>query len=396
MVLKAYRYRFYPSPELIDFLIKTFGCCRFVYNYFLTEKQKHYEEYKKSLSYRECSKMLSELKKTHIWMKEISSVALQQSLRHLENGFQKFFKKQAGFPKLKKRSYEQSATFMKNAFTFKNGELFLAKFDQPLPIRWSRKFKGNPTSLTISKDCQGRYYVSFLVEEFIKPLPKILKTVGIDLGLTHSIITSDGMKQHSAHFLKKELKGLRRRQQALSRKTKGSSNRRKAIKVIARLSGKIRDRRIDYLHKMSTALVRENQVICAESLNVKGMIKNKKLARGIADAGWGTFLQFLKYKSEWYGRSFVQVDRFFPSSKQCSHCKIINEALQLSDRIWICPACNTEHDRDITAAVNIREEGLRLIQWCTVGHTGYKACGADVRPFWQTRGQSAVKQELSL
>ena len=395
MALRAYRYRFYPSPELILFLVKTFGCCRFVYNHFLAAKQKHYAEHKKTLSYGECSKQLAELKEIELFLKEVSSVPLQQALRHLEDGFQRFYKRQARFPKFKKRHYQQSATFMKNAFTFKNGELFIAKFDQILNIRWSRKFEGQPTSITISKDSQGRYYISFLVEEFIKPLPAITKTVGIDLGLTHCITTSEGKKEQPALFLKRQLKRLKRKQQALSRKKKGSSNRNKAREAIGKLSAKIRDRRIDYLHKKSTALVNENQVICAESLDVKRMMQNKNLARGIADAGWGTLLQFLKYKSEWYGRQFVQIDQFFPSSKQCSHCKKINEALSLSDRIWTCSGCNTLHDRDVTAAVNIEKEGLRQIN-CTVGHTGFQACGADVRPIWKTRGQSAVKQELGL
>lgn len=361
MVFKAYRYRLYPTPELIIFLAKTFGCCRFVYNHFLAAKQTHYQEHKKILSYGECSKQLSKLKEIALFLKEVSSVALQQSLRHLEDGFQRFYKRQARFPKFKKRNYQQSATFMKNAFTFEKGELFLAKFDQSLNIRWSRKFEGQPISITISKDPQGRYYVSFLVEEFIKPLPATQKTTGIDLGLTHSITTSDGKKEQPGLFLKTQLKRLKRSQQALSRKKKGSSNRSKVKKTIGRLSGKIRDRRIDYLHKKSTALVNENQVICAEKLDVKKMMQNKHLARGIADAGWGTLLQFLKYKSEWYGRQFVQIDQFFPSSKRCAHCKKIHEALSLADRIWTCSGCNTTHDRDVTAALNIEEEGLRQI-----------------------------------
>jgi len=396
MVLKAYRYRFYPSQDQILFLAKTFGSCRFVYNYFLSAKQKHYKEQKKTLSYGDCSKRLAELKKQEIWLKEVSSVALQQVLRHLESAFQKFYKRQARFPNFKKKHYEQSATFMKNAFTFKNEELTLAKCDHPLSIRWSRKFKGEPSSITLSKDRQGRYYISFLVEEFIKPLPTVQKTTGIDLGLNAFLTTSDGKKEQPLLFLKTQLKRLRRRQQALSRKKKGSANSSKSRKFLGRLSVKIRDRRLDYLHKKSTALVNENQVICAESLTVKKMMKNKNLARGISDAGWGIFLNFLKYKCDWYGRKFVQIDRYFPSSKQCSHCKKINEGLGLEDRIWICPQCNTNHDRDVTAAVNIEEEGLGQIEWSTVGHTGFKACGADVRPIWQPRGQSAQKQELGL
>jgi putative transposase len=383
---KAYRYRFYPTPELIIFLAKTFGCCRFIYNYFLAKKQEHYEDHKKTLSYIECSRSLAELKKTKEWLKEVSSVALQQSLRHLETAFERFFQKKGSFPKFKKRCYEQKATFMKNAFTFKNGELLLAKCAQPLKIRWSRRFQGEPSSITITLDQRGRYYISFLVEEIIQPLPAVQKTVGLDLGLTNCVTTSVGEKLESGHFLKKQLKRLRRRQKAFSKKKKGSINCHKARKVIGTLCGKIRDRRTDYLHKISTKLVNENQVICIEDLSVKNMIKNKHLSRSIADAGWGTLIRFLKYKSEWYGRKLVQIDRFFPSSKQCCHCKAIHNELKLSDRIWRCVQCNKEHDRDVTAAKNIKEEGLRQINWSTVGHTGFEACGANVRPTWITSG----------
>jgi putative transposase len=396
MVLKAYRYRFYPCASLILFLAKTFGACRFVYNYFLDEKQKRHKEKGETLSYNTCAKMLAEMKDVHIWLKEVSSVPLQQSLRHLEAGFQKFYKKQARFPQYKKKHGDQSATFMKNAFKYENGNLTLAKFGVPLNIRWSRIFKGDPVSITISKDSRGRYFVSFLVEEFIKPLPTICQTIGVDVGLKTMIATSDGKKESSMHFLKKQLGRLRRRQKALSRKTKGSANRTKAKKILASLAGKIRDRRFDYIHKKTTALVRENQVICAETLSVKKMMKNKRLARSIGDASWGTFLQLLEYKCAWYGRRFVKIGRFFPSSKKCSECKSVNQSLTLQDRIWTCPVCNRLLDRDINAANNIEEEGLRLIGWNTVGHTGFKACGADVRPMWQPTWRSAVNQELGL
>jgi putative transposase len=210
--------------------------------------------------------------------------------------------------------------------------------------------------------------------------------VGLDLGLTHCVTTSVGEKTQPGHFLKKQLKRLRRRQKAFSRKIKGSINFHKARKAIGSLCGKIRDSRTDYLHKISTKLVNENQVICIEDLAVKNMIKNKYLSRSIADAGWGTLVRFLKYKTIWYGRQLVQIDRFFPSSKQCCHCKAIHNGLNLSDRVWRCVQCNKEHDRDVTAAQNIEEEGLRQINWSTVGHTGFQACGANVRPTWATSG----------
>jgi len=386
MTQKAYRYRCYPTLELNAFLAKTFGCCRFVYNTFLAKKQKHYEEHKKTLSYGECSRMLAELKQTKEWLKEVSSVALQQSLRHLETAFERFFQKKGAFPKFKKRCYQQSATFMKNAFTFKKGELWLAKCTQPLNIRWSRRFYGEPSSITITMDQRGRFYISFLVEEVILPLPPAQKTVGIDLGLTHSVTTSRGEKTEPGHFLKKQLKRLRRRQKALSRKIKGSINFHKARKAIGQLCGKVRDSRTDYLHKISTKLVNENQVICIEDLAVKNMIKNKHLSRSIADAGWGILVRFLKYKSDWYGRQLVKIDRFFPSSQQCCDCKTLHKQLKLSDRVWRCVHCHKEHDRDVSAAKNIEEEGLRQINWSTVGHTGFQACGANVRPTWATSG----------
>jgi putative transposase len=386
MTQKAYRYRCYPTLGLTAFLAQTFGCCRFVYNYFLAKKQEYYKEHKKALAYVECARMLAELKKSKEWLKEVSSVALQQSLRHLETAFERFFQKQGAFPKFKKRSYEQKATFMKNAFTFKNGELWLAKCKEPLKIRWSRQFQAEPSSITITLDQRGHYYVSFLVEEVIHPLPPVQTTVGIDLGLTHCVITSEGEKTGPSHFLKKQLKRLRRRQKAFSRKIKSSINFHKARKAIGTLCGKIRDSRTDYLHKISTKLVNENQVICIEDLAVKNMIKNKHLSRSIADAGWGTLIRFLKYKSDWYGRELVQINRFFPSSQQCCHCKARHKDLKLSDRRWRCTRCGSEHDRDVTAAKNIAEEGLRQINWSTVGHTGFQACGANVRPTWATSG----------
>ena len=395
-MLRAYRYRFYPTPEEAILLSKTFGCCRFVFNRFLDEKQKHYKETQKPLSYGDCAAKLSDLKEELNWLSEVSSVPLQQSLRHLDKAFQKFYKREARFPKYKKKNDGQSATFMKNAFRYEDGNLTLAKFNRPLDIRWSRRFEGCPSSATVSIDSKGRYHISILVEEEIKCLRGNGKTVGIDLGLTNSVVTSDGKKENPPRALRRQLKKLKRRQRSLSRKTKGSANRTKAKKVVGALLAKVRDRRLDYIHKMTTALVNENQVICAETLSVKKMMKNKRLARSIGDAGWGMFLQFLEYKCAWYGRTFVKIDRFFPSTKLCNECKNVNEALTLKDRVWICPCCNLFHDRDLTAARNIEEEGLRQISWSTVGLTGIKACGADVRPMWQPTGPSAMKQEPEL
>jgi putative transposase len=385
-ILKAYKYRMYPTPEEVVFLNKTFGCCRFVYNYFLAEKQRCFKEEKKSLSHSECSKKLPELKKEFPWLQEVPSVTLQQSLLHLNTAFRKFYKKEARFPKAKKKRADQSASFMKNAFTYEKGKLTLAKMKKPLDVIYSRKFQNQPSSLSISKSSSGKFYVSFLVEEEIETLRRVDQTVGVDLGLTHAFVTSDGDKQEPCKALKKSLKKLRRKQKDLSKKRKGSANRTKAKKKVALVHEKVRNQRLDAIHKTTHKLVSENQAICVEDLSVKNLMKNKKLARGISDAGWGTFLRILEYKSDWYGREFVQVDRFFPSSKTCHCCKKIYEALSLKERAWVCLECEALHDRDINAAQNIKEEGLRILGWSTVGHTGFKVCGADVRPMWQTTG----------
>ena len=378
--LRAYKFRFYPTSDQRDVLARTFGCCRFVYNHFLERKQKAFCEEKKFLSYRDCSELLSDLKDEHPFLREVSSVALQQSLRHLEGAFQGFYKKKARFPNFKKRSHKQSASFMRNAFTYENGNIILAKMKTPLNICYSRTFEGNPSSITISKTVTEEYYISFLVEEDIKPLPKVEKSVGVDLGITHVFVTSDGKKQLPSKALEKALKKLKRRQRALSKKKKGSANRTKARKKVAALSQKVKNKRLDAIHKMTTTLVYENQVICVEDLSVKNMMKNRKLSQKIGDAGWGMFTRCLEYKCDWYQRQFVQVGRFFPSSKQCHSCKTLRRNLSLKDRVWTCSECNTLHDRDINAAKNIKEEGFRLMNQNTVGLTEVKAWGADVRP----------------
>lgn len=380
--LRAYKFRFYPTQEEQEFLNQVFGCCRFVFNHFLQEKQRVFREESRTLSYAECSKKLSELKEERTFLKEVSSVNLQQSLRHLEDAFKKFYKKQARFPRLKKRRAAQSASFMRNAFKYENGSLTLAKMSKPLDVRYSRSFSGGPSSLTVSKTANDEYYVSFLVEEEIRLLAPTAKTIGVDLGPTHAFVTSEGEKQKPSRALKKSLKKLKRRQQGLSRKTKGSANRTKAKKKVASLCRKVQNQRLDAIHKMTTALAHENQVVCAEKLSVKKMMKDKKRARSIGDAGWGTFLQCLEYKCDWYGRTFVQVDRFFPSSKQCNGCNALYQSLSLKERLWTCSECKAFHDRDINAAKNIVDEGLRKINWNTVGLTEVKACGADVRPMW--------------
>lgn len=238
----------------------------------------------------------------------------------------------------------------------------LAKDQKPLNIKWSRKFSGQPTSLTLSQDASGRYFVSFVVKEEIKPLPIKKKVVGIDIGLKCFIKNNQGEAVIPPQFLKKEQKRLKRKQKQLAHKQKGSENRKKARISLARLHGKIRDKRNDFLHKLSWQLINENQVIATETLEVKKMQKNRRLAQGISDGGWSTFLRYLEYKSAWYGRDYIQVSPYFPSSKTCSNCGHIEEEMPLSQRMWCCPSCNLEHDRDTNAARNILQEGERLLR----------------------------------
>ncbi len=369
MVERAYKYRLYPNEEQKEYLAKTFGCCRFIYNYFLNKKQVSWKDKTKALNLIDCCSLLTSLKKEKPWLKEISSVCLQQVLRSLDKAYQNFFKKRAKYPKFKSKSARQSAHYMKNAFQYKNGQVFLAKMKDPLDIRFSRRFEGIPTSLTISKDGANRYFISILVKENIASLPFVKRDIAIDLGLKHFLINQRGEKENNPRFLKQGRKRLKRLLQSLCRKKKGSNNRKKAKVKVAKLHGKIVDRRRDFLHKISSQIVDENQVIICEDLKVKNMQKNRRLSFSIAEASWTTLINMLKYKSKWYGRDFVQVETFFPSSKICSDCGNKLEELPLNVRRWICPCCQAEHDRDVNAANNIRRRGLEKLQ-CTAGRAG--------------------------
>ena len=361
LIDRAYRYRFYPTEEQKTRLAQTFGCCRWVYNHFLELKGSMWRKEKKALTYGDSSRVLTSLKDEYPWLREVSSVTIQQTLRHLDRAFSNFFSYKAQYPSFKKRHYQQSASYTKSAFTYKNGKIKLAKQKKSLKIRWSRSFHGEPTSLTVTKDSSGRYYISIIVKEEVQPLPFTKNESGFDLGITNTVIDDEGNQISNPNFLKKEIKILRRRQKSISRKRKGSKNRQKQRIKVARLHSRIRDKRHDFLHKLSSQIVNENQVIAVESLQVKNMIKNKHLSRAIADVSWGTFLRFLEYKCHWYGKEFIQIDQFFPSSKRCSHCGHTLLELPLSIRQWECPDCNTLHDRDTNAAKNILKEGLRLL-----------------------------------
>ena len=363
MVQRAYKFRFYPTPDQAEQLARTFGCARFVHNHFLRLRTDAFFQDKKRVGYNDTARMLTVLKQQPEteWMNEVSNVCLQQSLRNLDVAFKNFFQKRTKYPTFKSKHGPQSVRYMSNGFRIKDGKLWLAKQDAPLNVRWSRKLPSVPSSVTVSRDCAGRYFVSCLCEEDIQPLPVTTNVVGVDLGLKDALITSEGQRIANPQFLLSVSKRLNTAQRRLSRKQKGSKNRAKARIKVARLHARVSDARNDWSNKLTTQLVRENQVISAESLAVKNMLRNRSLARAIADVGWSEIVRKLEYKSAWYGRTFVQIDRFYPSSKRCSCCGHTLKSLDLATRAWQCPECSATHDRDINAAVNIREAGLAII-----------------------------------
>ena len=372
LVNRAYKYRFYPTKKQIKQLAHSFGCSRFVYNRFLKLKTDAYYEKKEKINYHKTSELLTNLKKEKdfTWLNEISSVVLQQTLRNLDKAFTNFFARRAKYPQFKKRNSKQSIRLVNTAFSFSNEKLTIAKNKEPLDIRWSRSFKGQPSSVTISKDCADRYFVSFAIEENVFEFPEISKTIGIDVGIKDVCVTSDEFKSGSPKYLRKYEMELTKRQRQLSKKVKGSKNRAKAKWKVAKVHAKISDSRNDFNSKLTTKLISENQAIAVESLNVKGMQNNHKLAKSIADSSWGDFIRKLKYKAGWYGRKLLEIDRFFPSSKRCNHCGHINNQLKLSDRIWERPSCKCILDRDINAAKNILTVGLAGLAFGESGRLG--------------------------
>ena len=354
----AIKQRFYPTDEQALLLAKSFGCARFVYNAILRWRTDAYYNDGESIRYNKASAQLTQLKTEYPWLKEVSSVPLQQALRHQQSAFKNFWDKRAEYPTFKKKHAKQSITLANSAFSYKDGQLFIAKSKQPLDIRWSRELPSKPSSITLSKDRAGRYFVSMLCEFEVKAMPITAKTVGIDLGLNHLFITDSGYKGDNPRHTKRYADKLACLQRKLAKKKKGSKNRDKMRKKVARLHAKMADCRLDNLHKLSRKLINENQVVCVESLQVKNMIKNPKLAKHIADASWSEFVRQLEYKAEWAGRTLSKIDRFFPSSKRCSSCGFVHQSMPLDIRNWTCPECNTHHDRDINAARNIKTVGL--------------------------------------
>jgi putative transposase len=371
---KAFRYRCYPTPEQESLLRRTLGCVRLVYNKALHERTQAWYERQERVGYPETSTMLTQWKKQEEldFLNEVSCVPMQQGLRHLQTAFTNFFAGRAKYPNFKKKRNGGSAEFTKSAFKFKNQEIYLAKTSEPLPIRWSRQIpkECEPTSVTVSLHPSGRWHISIRFDDpTIQPLPVTDNTVGIDLGITSLIATSNGDKIANPKHFKKHRKRLKKAQKNLSRKQKGSKNREKARIKVAKIHLKIADSRKDFLHKTTTQLVRENQTIAVESLAVKNMVKNHKLALAISDSGWNELIRQLDYKCRWYGRNLVAIDQWFPSSKRCSSCGHIVDKMPLNIRDWTCPSCGNNHDRDVNASQNILAAGLAV-----------SVCGATVRP----------------
>ena len=379
---RTYKFRLYQNKAQTELLAKHFGCSRFVYNTFLNQRIEQYKLTGKSDNYYEQAKSLTEIKKKEetAWLNEVNSQTLQFAIKSLEAAYTNFFKKRAKFPKFKSKHSKNSFTVPQNA-SIAGGRLFIPKFREGIKCRVHREIKGKIGKVTITKTPSGKYFVSvFTEEEYITPIKKSGKSVGVDLGLKDLFVTSEGEIFKNNRYTKKYECRLTKAQRHLSRKVKGSKGFENQRLKVARLHEKISNSRADYLHKCSISLVRRYDTICIEDLNVKGIVKNHRLAKSVTDASWGTFVNMLTYKAEWNDKKIVKIDRFFPSSQTCSVCGYVNkETKDLSVREWECPVCHAHHDRDVNAAINILRIGLNNnISAGTVDYTGGEGVRADL------------------
>ena len=370
VIQKTYKFRLYPNKEQEKMLANYFGSVRFVYNHFLAKRKEQYEQTRKSSNYYEQAKELTAMKKTEAfsWLKEINSQTLQHALRHLETAYVNFFKGRTRFPRFHSKKHGGSFA-VPQYFKVEGNRIFIPKFKGGIRFAKSQDVLGELRNMTVSVTPGGKYYVCIMAHVEVGDLEKTNLSVGIDLGLKDFVITSNGDRYSSNKFIKKYSKKLATMQKHLSRKKKGSGSwNRQRIKV-ARLQEKITSCRNDKLHKISVELIRRYDVVCCEDLNVKGMVKNHHLAKAVSDASWGTFVTMLEYKAKWYGKELVKIGRFYPSSKTCHHCGHVKEDLSLEDRYYTCPNCGELIDRDLNAAKNILDEGLRNISAGTVDYT---------------------------
>ena len=369
-MLRAYKYRIYPTDEQKVLFAKTFGCCRFVYNRALNLKIEAYKLEKKSVAYKEVqNRMVNELKKENQWLTEVNSQALLNSIRNLDTAYKNFFRDThaVGFPRFKSRKNRQSFQCPQHcSVDFGKGTVSIPKA-KDIPAVLHRRFKGTVKTVTVSMTPSGKYFASVLVDTAIQELPVSPiqgdTALGIDLGIKSLAVCSDGRTFDNPKNLQHSLDRLVLLQKRLSRKQKGSANRNKARIRVARLQEHIANCRKDNLHKITHVLTHDSQVrtLCMENLNVKGMQSNHHLAQAVGDASFGMFLTMLEYKCRWSGVNLVKIDRFAPSSKTCGQCGYVYKGLKLSERSWTCPECGTHHDRDFNAACNIKEFGLKAL-----------------------------------
>ena len=379
VIYKTYKFRLEPNTEQRVLLAKHFGSVRFVYNHFLSERKRQYDETRKSENYYEQARKLTELKKDgeHLWLKEINSQTLQHALRHLETAYVNFFRGNAKFPNFKSKKARNSFS-VPQFVELKDGKVYFPKFKEGIKVRQHRELLGKINSATISLTTTGKYYVSLLTEQMYEPMAKSGKNAGIDLGIKDFVITSDGKLYKNNRYTRKYQRKLAIAQRHLSRKQHGSNGYERQRLKVAKIQEKIANSRNDNLHKVSLDLIRKYDIICLEDLNVKGMIRNHTLAKHIQDCAWGTFVSYLQYKADMNDKRVVRIGRFYPSSQTCSECGYVYSGVKdLSVREWRCPNCGADHDRDINAAKNILKEGLGNISAGTVDYTD----GDDVRHF---------------
>ena len=400
-MLKAIKIRLYPTDNQIVYINKQLGCCRFVYNNCLAYRKNSYEIDKISINSTKSINYITELKKTNEFLKEVHSKILQQSVIDMNKAYDNFFKTKKGYPKFKrKHDNKQSFRFPNDAFSGINGNrINLINNLKDIHFKCSKKDEKHLNkkqdkikSATLTKLPTGEFYLSILIDSDIKTIKPSNNTIGIDLGIKDFVITSNGETFDTLNFKKSKIERLKRLQRALSKKKKGSNNRNKARIKLAKVYQKINNQKQYYLHEVSNVLINENKVICMEDLNVKGMVKNHKLAEAIQQMNFGEFRRMLEYKANWYDRNIVFVYRFYPSSKTCNHCGYINKNLKLSDRQWICPDCGSVIDRDYNAACNIRDEGIRIL----VGLSSPELTLADLPLMDDPTGNSLLKSNVRL